>query len=117
MSKTVQDILNDYRNGSVDDISTADNTSIVDNIDIIADNVEKVDGFEIIFNPPTIIDGRLIFSATITSKTGIMFNGSMKVLVSVENEDASTVKSILETIKADTIAAMNQLAANKDWYK
>lgn len=83
----------------------------------INDNIEKVDDFKITFNAPTIINSKLMFSATITSKTGIMFNGSMKALVSVENEDAHTVKSILETIKADTKAAINQLAINKDWYK
>ena len=111
MNKTVQDLINDYKNGSIDD------TIIVDNTDIIADNIEKVDDFVIIFNAPTIVNTRLIFSATITSKTGVMFNGNMQLLVSVENESARTVKSILETIKADTKAAINQLAMNKDWYK
>ena len=111
MNKTVQDLINDYKNGSIDD------TIIVDNTDIIADNIEKVDDFVIIFNAPTIVNTRLIFSATITSKTGVMFNGNMQLLVSVENEDVHTVKSVLETIKTDTKAAKSRLVANKDWYK
>ena len=84
---------------------------------IVNDNVEKIDDFVVTFNAPTIINNKLIFSATIASETGIMFNGNMRPLASVENEDAHTVKLILETIKADTKAAINQLDINKDWNK
>jgi len=111
MGKTVQDILNDYKNGSISD------TDIVNDISVADDNIEEVDGFEIIFNAPTIINTKLIFSASITNKTGVMFNGNMQLSANVSNEDPKTVKFILETIKNDTIAAMNQLDANKDWYK
>ena len=85
--------------------------------EIINDNVKKIDDFIITFNAPTIIDTKLIFSATITNETGVMFNGNMRPLASVSNEDARTVKSILETIKTDTKAAINQLDENEDWYK
>lgn len=112
MSKTVQDLINEHNN--VDNI---DDTTIIDNINISKDDIEKVDDFIVTFNAPTIVDTRLIFSATITSEAGVMFNGNIQPFASVENEDARTVKSILETIKADTKAAINQLAINKDWYK
>lgn len=100
MSKTVQDIVDDYKNG-----------------DNKVENVKSDNGFEVTFNAPTIVNDRLIFSAEITRDSGVMFNGNLKPIACVQNEDANTVKSILETIKTDTVATLNRLEANKDWYK
>ena len=85
--------------------------------EIVNDNVEKIDDFTVTFNAPTFINSKLIFSASITNETGVMFNGNIQSSANVENENVDNVKLALQTIKNDTIAAMNQLDANKDWYK
>lgn len=85
--------------------------------EVIDDNVEKIDDFIVTFNAPIFINDKLIFSASITSETGVMSNGNMQPLANVENENVDNVKLALEAIKNNTIVAKNQLDANKNWYK
>ena len=85
--------------------------------EVVNEEVVDENNFDVVFSPPAIIDDVIVFFATISNCTGVLYQGNMHNKVSISNDNANDVKAIIESIKTNTLAAKARLETNKDWYK